>query len=98
LETDNGGKLWLRKQLSVGTIETSRVEIGYLDDKRENTEIHEVIHAGEGEQKFIVYEDGKMYAEGAEFHGTIYASGGKIGNMTITEVEDSINSTKKLDI
>jgi hypothetical protein len=31
-----------------------------------------------------------MVAQGAEFHGTIFAEAGKIGNMIIGDVEDAI--------
>lgn len=105
METDDFGELWLKNRLRVGTSDTSTVEIGYLDAVREKTDFHEVIHAGNGEKEFIVYEDGKMVAQGAEFHGSIYAESGKIGNMTIGDVEDAVNNmgsiaeaTKKLDI
>lgn len=88
METDDKGELWLKNRLRVGTNNTSTVEIGYLDAVRTETSIHEVIHAGDDKQKFIVYEDGKMLAQGAEFHGEIYATGGQIGNMEIQDIED----------
>ena len=92
METDDAGELWLKNRLRVGTNKTSTVEIGYLDAVRENTETHEVIHAGNGDQEFIVYEDGKMVAQGAEFYGKIYATGGKIGNMEIQDIENAIRA------
>ena len=105
METDDQGELWLKNRLRVGTDGTSTVEIGYLDAVRAETDVHEVIHAGDGNQEFIVYEDGKMVAQGAEFRGTIYATGGQIGNMTIGEVEGAVGNmnsiaeaTRKLDI
>jgi hypothetical protein len=39
-----------------------------------------------------------MIAQSAEFHGKIYATGGKIGNMTIEEVQSGIESTKEVEI
>lgn len=105
METDDSGELWLKNRLRVGTNKTSTVEIGYLDAVRADTDVHEVIHAGNGDQEFVVYEDGKMVAQGAEFHGTIYATGGQIGNLTVGEVEGAvgdmnsvIEATRKLDI
>lgn len=98
MKTDDFGELWLENRLRVGTDDTSTVEIGYLKEVRSGTDIHEVIHAGDGEQKFIVYEDGKMIAQGAEFHGAVYATGGKIGNMTIGDVEGAVESTKGISI
>lgn len=52
---------------------------------RDDQYIHKVISAG---NKFIVYEDGKMVATDGEFTGTIYATGGKIGNMEIESLID----------
>ena len=99
METNTDGTLWIKNKLYIGSENTSTVGIGYLDETRENSEIHEVIHAGTNEdQQFIVYEDGKMIASGAEFTGKIYATGGQIGNMTIGDVEATIQQSKKLDI
>lgn len=88
METDDSGELWLKNRLRVGAGETSTVEIGYLNTVRAGTDIHEVIHAGDGDQKFIVYEDGKMFAQGVEVHGNIYAEGGQIGGLTIDQWEE----------
>jgi hypothetical protein len=118
METHDDGTLWLENCLYIGqkknNIWVSTVGIGMLEGSREvNSQTYqEVFHAGtgntEGEEKpkeFIVYEDGYMVASGGEFHGAIYADGGRIGNMTIGEVEGAIgdignliDQTKKLDI
>lgn len=98
METNDDGTLWLKDELHIGTKDTSTVKIGYLEETRKDTEIHEVIHAGDTDTEFIVYEDGKMKATGAEFTGTIYATGGQIGNMAIGDVEATIQQSKKLDI
>jgi hypothetical protein len=90
METNDDGTLWLKDELHIGTKDTSTVKIGYLEETRKDTEIHEVIHAGDTDTEFIVYEDGKMKATGAEFTGTIYATGGQIGNMAIGDVEATI--------
>ena len=37
--------------------------------------------------KFIITDDGTMKATGADISGTITATGGKIGNMTINQIE-----------
>lgn len=91
--TKDDGTLWLENALYIGadskTIEDATVKIGYLEATREETDVHEVVHAGNGSQEFIVYEDGKMKATGAEFTGTICATGGQIGNLTIGEIEES---------
>ena len=87
METDAGGQLWLRDKLSIGTENTSSVEIGYLSNTRTGTEKHEVIRAGDSNNRddapFIVYEDGRVIANYIE------ANGGRIGNMTIEQVENS---------
>lgn len=90
METNSDGKLWIKNELKVGNGKDSTVSIGYLDKTRAGTEYHEVIHAGSNEensdQKFIVYEDGKMVASGGEFTGKIYATGGTIGGVEIEEL------------
>lgn len=104
--TKDDGTLWLTSALYVGSkdIETSdaKVKIGYLEETRKDTDVHEVIHAGDDAEKtFIVYEDGKMEATGATFKGTIYADAGQIGNMTIGDVENLgkvVEVIKKFDI
>ena len=89
------GRVWIRDELQVGT-GTSLVTIGYLKKTKNDTSkdleitynqsqaelaaIHQVINAS---NKFIVHEDGSMVASDGIFTGTIYATGGKIGNMEI---------------
>ena len=91
--TKDDGTLWLENALYIGadskTVEDATVKIGYLEATRAETEIHEVIHAGNDNQEFIVYEDGKMKATGAEFTGTIHATGGTIGGLTINQLVES---------
>lgn len=85
METDSGGQLWLKNQLIVGD-NVSTVTIGYLSGGYENSEgsqIHEVFNAND---KFKVYEDGKMVAESAEVHGAVFAESGQIGNLTIQDI------------
>lgn len=92
METDDDGQLWLRNYLLIGPEDaiTSQVRIGYNEDesKVNSNDAHEVFHAGEenSNKEFIVYEDGFMKASGAEFEGTINATGGTIGVLTIEEV------------
>ena len=87
METDSEGKLWLRDELSIGSGESSMVKIGYLKNIRENSSVHEVIHAGDGDASFIVYEDGKLNATGVDITGTINATGGSIGGVEITTID-----------
>lgn len=85
LETNDLGELWLKNELRVGDSEDSTVKIGYLDATRGSTNVHEVIHAGNNDSSFIVYEDGKLYAQGVEIEGEIQATGGTIGGLTIDQ-------------
>ena len=90
METNDLGDLWLRNRLNISsTDEGFSIGVGYLDGTKQvlGAEIHEVFNAND---KFMVYEDGSMKATDGEFTGTIYATGGKIGNMTIDEVEQSV--------
>lgn len=103
METGDEGKLWLKKQLNISkSNNTYDIQLGFLDKTKENSDVHEVFNATD---KFIVYEDGSMKATDGEFTGTINATGGKIGNMTIGTVESAITNmdsiaeaTRKLDI
>jgi hypothetical protein len=89
METDDSGELWLKNRMRVGTEETSTVEIGYLNAVHAVTGAHEVIHAGDSanqnDKPFIVYEDGRVVAKYIE------ALGGKIGNMSISEIESALD-------
>ena len=67
------------------------LDITYLDSshqpisENELKNTHQVINAA---NKFIVHEDGSMVATDGIFTGTIYATGGKIGNMEIESLVD----------
>lgn len=97
LETINTGELWLKKQLQIKSTDGTNynIALGYLDSVKENSSIHEVFNAND---KFVVYEDGSMKATDGEFTGAIYATGGKIGNMTIGEIEETVTDVRKLEI
>jgi hypothetical protein len=88
METGSDGKLWLEDGLYIGSDrDKPSVHIGYLSNTRAGTEKHEVIRAGNSKNSddapFIVYEDGRVIANYIE------ANGGRIGNMTIEQVENS---------
>ena len=103
METGDKGKLWLKNQLNISKSKDNyNIQLGFLDKTKDNSDVHEVFNATD---KFIVYEDGSMKATDGEFTGTINATGGKIGNMTIGNVESAITNmdsiaeaTRKLDI
>jgi len=88
LEQSSQGKVWIRNEIKIGD-ENSTVSIGYLKDTKivngSSSNIHEVINAND---KFVVYEDGSMVAKDGTFTGTIYATGGKIGNLDIESLQE----------
>ena len=83
METADDGTLWLRKELNISsTNDKYSIQIGYLDLKEEES-LHRTIDVN---NQFIVYEDGSMVASKGTFTGTIYATGGTIGGLTIEQV------------
>lgn len=104
------GQLWLRQALRVGVSDASTVTIGYGKEETETTTDengekvekgtghHEIVYAGKDSNSFVVYDDGRMKATGATITGHIEAKSGKIGNMTIGDVETTVEQSKKLDI
>lgn len=82
LENSSDGRVWIRDELVIGTL-ASTVSIGYLEKTKLDTDFHEVFNANDN---FIIYEDGEMVASKGTFTGTIYATGGKIGNMEIADM------------
>lgn len=105
-ETDNNGKLWLKKQLSIGSTEDRyNIQLGYLEGTKTDG-AHETFNVN---NNFIVYEDGtvkatqgeftgKVIATSGEFTGAIYATSGKIGNMTIQAIEEIGEQSKTITI
>ena len=75
METDNTGKLWLKDRLNISSTNGGySIGIGYLEPVKPLTSIHEVFNVNNG--AFLVYED-----------GSIKATSGTIGGMSIEEVE-----------
>lgn len=93
METDSTGKLWLKQRLDISSTTGSNynIGIGYLTGTKPSTTIHEVFNANNA---FYIYEDGSIKATSGEFTGTIHATGGTIGNMTIDEVEQATYRTE----
>lgn len=91
METNSDGTLWLKNRLNVETNDNYSVGIGKLGASIEGGK-NEVINAN---NKFLVYEDGSIKATDGEFTGTIYATGGTIGGMSITSI---ISNTKRVEI
>lgn len=86
METVDNGQLWLKDSLSIETYNNKKVAIGKLDTIESKDDAHgsRVIDAN---SSFIVYEDGYMKATGGQFTGTIFATGGKIGNLEINQLD-----------
>lgn len=92
LEQDNGGRLWLRNLLSIGPIDSdgALVGIGILEDRAKYVDInngksyYQVFNAN---NKFIVYENGRVKATDGEFTGNISATSGSIGGFVISNNE-----------
>ena len=95
METDDDGNLWLKNSLSIETYNNKEVAIGKLDTTSTINKEHgsRIIDAN---NSFVVYEDGYMKANGGEFTGTIIATGGKIGQMTIGDVEGAIDNMNNI--
>ena len=91
METNSDGTLWLKNRLNVETNHNYSVGIGKLGASIEGGK-NEVINAN---NKFLVYEDGSIKATDGEFTGTIHATGGTIGGMTIASI---VSNTKRVEI
>lgn len=85
LETDDGGNLWLRNELSIGTSDGTHSAIGTLGDKK-------VIVAGDNTgDNFILYEDGTIVAK------RITLDGGTIGGLSVAELPNTLGVRIKED-
>jgi hypothetical protein len=102
MEHSSDGKIWILNELKIGA-GASTVSLGYLEKTKKDTNdlkttseplykgdnlesIRQVFNAAD---KFIIHEDGSMRATDGEFTGTIYATGGKIGNLDIQALQDT---------
>ena len=104
METNEDGQLWLKDKLRVETYNKGEVQIGKLDTGATGEHGGRVIAAleksnstDEPKNKFIVYEDGHLEANGVTIEGTINATGGKIGTLNVFDIEEALGA-KKLEI
>lgn len=108
MESDDGGNLWLRDKLSIGTLNNNKVSIGNLGQTDSDLNGHggRVIDAN---NRFIVYEDGHINvesgsfkghieAESGSFKGHIEATSGKIGNMEIESLENLATAASNFSV
>lgn len=98
LETARNGSLWLKNKLNISSTENEyNITLGYIPQESGPAQTFNV------NNEFIVYEDGSFRATDGYFEGTgsftgeIYATGGKIGNLTITNVEESLGKIENID-
>jgi hypothetical protein len=74
IQTGEDGQLWLKDSLNI-EVDNGSVALGQLPQGQ-------VINAN---GKFIVYSDGKVFADGGTFTGTVNANEGTIGNLTLED-------------
>ena len=107
METNQDGQLWLKEQLHVFTDQTTEVVIGLSgtdSNSFDNQQNHgeKIINAND---KFKVYEDGYLVGNGVKFtngyfegngifEGTITATGGQIGGLTIEQWKEMSYSVR----
>ena len=86
METKDDGTLWLKHRLNV---ESSRghVAIGKLDEIDEEHGNRVIESEGDGEESFVVYEDGHIQAVGGEFVGIKATNGEFTGKIEAEEGE-----------
>lgn len=78
METGTDGNLWLTGRLNIYS-NNYEIGIGYLNIVTGDPS-HRIFDAN---GNFIIYEDGSIRAYNGEFNGTIHATAGTIGSMTI---------------
>jgi hypothetical protein len=87
METDQDGKLWLKKKLTIKTFSTNTVEIGAFEEIDNDYKAFKKVM--DANSTFKIFEDGHVKAKSFEgtgsFNGQIFATGGQIGGLTIDE-------------
>ena len=104
METNQDGQLWLKEQLHVATspIKNTEVIIGLSGNDENSAHGEKIIDAND---KFKVYEDGYLVGNGVKFtngyfegngvfEGTITATGGQIGGLTIEQWKEMSYSVR----
>lgn len=109
METNQEGQLWLKEQLHVSTAQNTEVVIGLnghpLDENQEPIDIGHGQRIITANNKFEVYEDGYLVGNGVKFingyfegngvfEGTITATGGQIGGLTIEQWKEMSYSVR----
>jgi hypothetical protein len=86
METDDNGQLWLKDSLHIETASGNKIGIGKLSGEGFEASSQHGERIISANDNFKVYEDGYMEATGGSFTGTINATGGSIGGLTIEEL------------
>lgn len=90
--TQSDGTLWLQDSMRIGTsTQTNTIYIGVGEEDSGNNR-YKVIKVDDtnNNEKFVVYSDGTFRATAADITGTINATGGQIGNMTVAGLVDTV--------
>lgn len=99
--TQSDGTLWLQDSMKIGTVnQTNTIYIGKGEVVTDTTQgddqskigLYKVIRANNSNnvQNFVLYSDGSLKASGVDITGTINATAGTIGGMTITSLSDTL--------
>lgn len=101
--TDDDGQLFLKQKLFIGPDISDtyryRAQIGVIESYTEDGEITAddslkdyskifSVKDQENVETVAIYDNGLLKADKVELTGTIYATGGKIGNMTIEDINN----------
>ena len=111
METDDVGQLFLKQKMMIGpdiltTSYTYRAQLGILESYKQNGQVTNIdaekvyskifsVKDLEGEETIAFYDNGLLKAKNVDIEGHIIATSGKIGNLTIEDIQ---NSVKKIEI
>lgn len=111
METDDAGQLFLKQKMMIGpdiltTSYTYRAQLGILESYKQDGQVTSVdaekiyskifsVKDLDGEETIAFYDNGLLKAKNVDIEGHIIATSGKIGNLTIEDIQ---NSVKKIEI
>ena len=111
METNDVGQLFLKQKMMIGpdistTSYTYRAQLGILESYKQDGQVTNIdaekvyskifsIKDLEGEETIAFYDNGLLKAKNVDIEGHIIATSGKIGNLTIEDIQ---NGVKKIEI
>lgn len=111
METDDVGQLFLKEKMMIGpdilsTSYKSRAQLGVLESYKEDGQITNIdsekiyskifsVKNLQQEETIAFYDNGLLTAKNVDIEGRIVATSGKIGNLTIEDIQ---NSVKRIEI